>query len=316
MYRVLFIIPGLGLKVHSFSLMLLLACFAAFRLAARRARRERLDPIIIDDLAVWLFVGGLLGARALFVLQNPGAIHGWVDVVSIWRGGIVFYGCILGGLAGSLLLWVRRPFPFLATADAVAPALALGIVLGRIGCFLNGCCYGSPCDRPWAVRFPAGTFPWAAQVQAGLISPGSPLSLPVHPKQLYLALAGLALLGLLWAYYPRRRRDGEVMALLMIAYPVTRFLTEFFRGDVGGLYAGLTISQYISMGLLAGGLVAWHLLPRQPAGRHADAARADDPARGAAPASGRARGPRPAQVADAGLPGGGGTAVGRSDHRA
>jgi phosphatidylglycerol---prolipoprotein diacylglyceryl transferase len=273
MCRVLLIIPGLGLKLHSFSLMLLLACFAAFHLAARRARRERLDPGTIDDLAVWLFTGGILGARVLFVLQNPGAIHRWTDIVTIWRGGIVFYGCILGGLAGSLLYWARRPFPFRATADAVAPALALGIAVGRIGCFLNGCCYGDRCDRPWAVSFPAGTLPWVRHVQAGLIPPGSPRSLPVHPKQLYAALAGLALLGLLSAYYPRRRRDGEVMALLMISYPVTRFLIEFFRGDEGGLYAGLTISQYISIVLLACGLVAWHRLSRLPVGRHADTAR-------------------------------------------
>jgi phosphatidylglycerol:prolipoprotein diacylglycerol transferase len=295
MQKVLFIIPGLDLKVPSFSLMLLLACFAALRLASRRARRERLDPEAIDAMAVWLFAGGILGARALFVVQNPGAIHRWTDVFTVWRGGIVFYGCILGGLAGTLLYRARHPFPFRATADAVAPALALGIAVGRIGCFLNGCCYGDRCDRPWAVSFPAGTLPWVRHVQAGLIPPGSPCSLPVHPKQLYAALAGLALLGLLSAYYPRRRRDGEVMALLMITYPVTRFFTEFFRGDAGGLYAGLTISQYISIGLLACGLVAWHRLSRLPVGRHADAARGADrrPSRprhpGARPAAGEGR---------------------------
>jgi phosphatidylglycerol---prolipoprotein diacylglyceryl transferase len=142
------------------------------------------------------------------------------------------------------------------------------------------------------VRFPAGSFPWVRHVQAGLIPPWSPRSLPVHPKQLYMALAGLALLGLLSAYYPRRRRDGEVMALLMIAYPLTRFLIEFYRGDAGGLYAGLTISQYISMGLLAGGLIAWHGLSRLPVGRLAGTARDADPTGVAAPASGHARGPR------------------------
>jgi phosphatidylglycerol:prolipoprotein diacylglycerol transferase len=282
--------------------MLLLACFAALRLASRRARRERLEPEAIDEMAVWLFAGGILGARALFVVRtrcDPSLdrlLHGLA-------GGIVFYGCILGGLAGTLLYRARRPFPFRATADAVAPALALGIALGRIGCFLNGCCYGERCDLPWAVRFPAGTLPWVRHVQAGLIPPGSPWSLPVHPKQLYAALAGLALLGLLSAYYPRRRRDGEVMALLMITYPVTRFVTEFFRGDAGGLYAGLTISQYISIGLLACGLVAWHRLSRLPVGRHADAARgADTPA-------GRPR--RPARATTATRAGEGRAAVGR-----
>jgi len=268
--QVLFVIPGLSLKVHSFSLMLLLACFAALHMAARRARHERLDPSIIYDLSVWLFAGGLLGARALFVVQHPELVRQWSDVVKFWQGGIVFYGCILGGLTGSLLYWVRRPFPFRATADAVAPALALGIALGRVGCFFNGCCYGSVSNRPWAVRFPARTLPWVRHVEAGLIPPSSLRSLPVHPKQLYAALAGAALLGLLLAYYPRRRRDGEVMVLLMVTYPITRFVIEFFRGDSGGLFAGLTVSQYISIALMAGGLVAWHRLSRQPHGRFAD----------------------------------------------
>jgi phosphatidylglycerol---prolipoprotein diacylglyceryl transferase len=270
MQKILFMIPGLGLQLHSFSLMLVLACFGALVLTARRARRERLDPENVYDLAGWLFIGGFMGARALFLIQNPGSVHHWTDVFKVWEGGIIFYGCILGGLAGTFLYWARHRFPFRAMADAVAPSLALGIALGRIGCFLNGCCYGSVSHAPWAMRFPTGTFPWYRHVHAGWIPPSALYSLPVHPKQLYAALAGFLLLGLLTAYYPRRRRDGEVMALLMIAYPITRFLVEFFRGDAGGLYAGFTISQYISLGLFVGGLGFWFWLLRQPLGRFAD----------------------------------------------
>jgi phosphatidylglycerol---prolipoprotein diacylglyceryl transferase len=270
MLQILFVVPGLGLRVHSFSLMLLLACVGALHLAAWRARRERIDPDAVHGMALWLFVGGMIGARVLYLVQNPEQFHEAADLVRIWRGGIVFYGCILGGLVGSLLYWARRPFPFWAMADAVAPALALGIAVGRLGCFLNGCCYGALCERPWAVRFPAETPPWVRHVEAGLIPLWAPRSLAVHPKQLYAALAGLALLGLLSAYYPRRRRDGEVMALLMIGYPATRFLVEFYRGDRGGLFGGLTISQYISLALLACGLVTWRLLSRLPATRLAD----------------------------------------------
>ncbi len=263
MRRILFEIPGLGLKIHSFGLFLVLACACALFLAARRSRRERLNPETIYDLAIWLFTGGFLGARILFVVQNPGALRHWTDVFKVWQGGIVFYGCIFGGLAGSLIFWARRRFPLLATADAVAPALALGIVLGRIGCFLNGCCFGATCDGPIAVTFPAGSFAWIRHVEAGWITPDAARSLPVHPKQIYLALEGLALLALLTVYYPRRRRDGEVAALLLIGYPVTRFATEFFRGDANGWYAGLTISQYISLALILCGLIFWRLLPQR-----------------------------------------------------
>jgi phosphatidylglycerol:prolipoprotein diacylglycerol transferase len=311
MRQVLFIVPGLGLKVPSFSLMLLLACLTALALAARRARRAGLDPAIISDLAVWLFTGGFLGARVLFLVQHPESVQHWSDVVKVWQGGIVFYGCIAGGLIGSLLYWVRNPFPFRATADAVAPALALGIAVGRLGCFLNGCCYGSICNRPWAVRFPAGTLPWVRHVQAGLIPPALPHSLPVHPKQLYLALAGLALLALLSAYSHRKRRDGEVMVLLMIAYPLTRFVIEFFRGDAGGLVAGWTISQYISAAVLACGLAAWLRLPQRPVELHADPARRADPA---VSATRRARGTR-VDPAAATLPRGEEATLARPPHR-
>ena len=269
MRPVLFVVPSLGLELHSFSLLMLLACLAALWLAAWRARREGLDSEAVHGMALWLFPGGVIGARLLYLVQHPGAARTAGDVVKVWQGGITFYGCIAGGLAGALIYRARHPFPFRAMADAVAPALALGIAVGRLGCFLNGCCYGAPCDHPWAVRFPAGTMAWERHVQAGLIPPWAPRSLTVHPKQLYAALAGLALLGLLSAYFPRRRRDGEVMALLMIGYPITRILVEFYRGDAGGLYAGLTISQYISLGLLAVGLIVWRLLPRPPDGRRA-----------------------------------------------
>jgi phosphatidylglycerol---prolipoprotein diacylglyceryl transferase len=276
MLKVLFVVPGLGIRVHSFSLLLLLACFGALLLTARRARREGIDPENVHDLAGWLLMGGFIGARAVFLIQNPGSVQHWTDVFKIWQGGIIFYGCIIGGLIGSVAYWIRRPFPFRAMADAVAPALALGIGLGRIGCFLNGCCFGAVSHLPWAVRFPAQTLPWLRHVEAGWIPPTALHSLPVHPKQLYAAIAGFALLALLGAYYPRRRRDGEVMALLMITYPITRFLVEFYRGDASGWHAGLTISQYISLALVAAGIVTWIYLSRLPLGRYADAAAGGD----------------------------------------
>jgi phosphatidylglycerol---prolipoprotein diacylglyceryl transferase len=272
MRRVLFEIPELGVRVHSFGLALLVACLGAFYLTVRRARRERLDPDIVHGLAPWLFLGGLIGARIMFFVMNPWELHSVTEIFKFWKGGIIFYGCIVGGLVGSLIYCVRRPFPFRAMADAVAPALAFAIVVGRVGCCLNGCCHGSACDLPWAVSFPAGSLPWTEHVEAGLIPPTALHSLPVHPKQLYAALSGVVLFGLLTAYYPRRRRDGEVMVLLMITYPITRFLVEFYRGDSGGYFAGLSISQHISMALMAGGLAIWYLLSRLPEGRYADLA--------------------------------------------
>lgn len=270
MRQTLFIIPGLGFKVHGFSMMLLLACYGALFLTVWRARRERIKTETVYDLGLWLIGGGFVGARAFYLLQYHQTVHQVWDIFKFWQGGIVFYGCIIGGLIGSVIYWLRRPFPFLAMADAVAPSLAIGVSLGRLGCFFNGCCYGDPTGLPWAVRFPAKTLPWARHVHDGLIPSSSAYSLPVHPTQLYSFLAGLAVLGLLTIYYPRRRRDGEVMALLMIAYPITRFLIEILRGDEAPIVAGLTISQTISALLLPCGLVFWSYLSCQPSKRYAD----------------------------------------------
>src|SRR3954452_11729965 len=158
--------------------MMLLACFAALWLTSWRARREKIDPDAVTDLAIWLMGGGFIGARVFYIVQQPETIASVWDVFKIWQGGIVYYGCIVGGLVGSLIYWARHPFPFRAMADAVAPALAIGAAIGRVGSLLSGCCYGAPCDWPWALRFPAGTLPWTRQVSAGLILPSAPASLP------------------------------------------------------------------------------------------------------------------------------------------
>ncbi len=270
MQPVLFELPGWGIKVHAYGVMMLLGCAGALWITVWRARRERLSVTSVYELATWLFLGGVIGARALFVIQHPETIHSASDLVRSWDGGNIFYGCIMGGLTGSLLYWWRHPFPFWPMADAVAPALAVGITLGRIGCFLNGCCYGAVTDVPWAVRFPAQSHAWLAQVEQGNLPLAAEASLPVHPTQLYAAFSGLAILIALSVRFPHRRRDGEIMALLMVLYAATRWPIESLRGDEPALFAGMTLSQTISVGLLLGGLLVWAVQLRQPAGRHAD----------------------------------------------
>ncbi|WP_435017902.1 prolipoprotein diacylglyceryl transferase [Tundrisphaera sp. TA3] len=279
MRQILFEIPGLGLKIFGYGLMLFFAFLGSMHLAARRARREGLDPEVIYDLALWVFVGGLVGARGFYVFQYWGTkgLHGFWDIFKIWEGGIVLYGSIMGGTATFFLYRALRPFPLRPMLDVIAPSLAFGVAIGRFGCFLNGCCYGDTCDLPWAVRFPRLSPPWEAEVARNLIPPGSAYSLPLHPTQLYSTLDGLILFALLTAFYPLRRRDGAVMGLLMVTYPITRFLIERLRDDEGAYFAGLTISQAISVGLLAGGLIYCLALTRLPAGRYVDIVKPEHP---------------------------------------
>ena len=266
MRPILFVIPGWDVRIHSYGVMIFVACAAALAMAVWRARRERVDPNAVYELATWLFLGGVIGARGFYAIQHPEMIHQASDLLRTWQGGNVFYGCILGGLTGSILYWFRRPFPFLRMCDVAAPAVAIGAALGRIGCFLNGCCHGAVCDLPWAVRFPAGSHAWMRQWNAGMIPSEAIVSLPVHPTQLYSALAALIVLVLLLVEARRIHRPGEVMALLMIAYPLSRWPIEALRSDEPVVLAGMSWAQNISVALLVGGLALRFVLRRRTGG--------------------------------------------------
>jgi len=274
MRQVLFTLPILGgVKLFGYGLMLFLAFLGSTNLASWVARREKLNPEVIHDLSLFVFLGGLLGARLFYVIQYWGVrIHSVVDIFKVWEGGIVLYGSIIGGTIAFFLYRLLRPFPLGPFLDVIAPALALGIAIGRFGCFLNGCCYGDVCGLPWAVTFPEPSPPFLAHQAAHLIGPDAHRSLPVHPTQIYSVIDGLILTAMLLAYYPFRRRDGEVMALLMVTYPVTRVLIEYLRNDERVFFAGMTISQNISVVVIACGLLYWFFLTRLPRSRYADTA--------------------------------------------
>ena len=266
----------LGFRVHAYGLMMALGCASALAVSVWRARREGMDADAVYEMAVWLFLGGVVGARALFAVVHPEAIRTPLDILRVWEGGGVFYGCILGGLAGTLIYYRRHPFPFLKMADVVAPALAIGACFGRIGCHLNGCCHGTITKAAWGIRFPYGSHAWVEHADRGLISPDAPWSLPVIPTQLYAAAAGLVLFVGLMLYHSRRRRPGQVMAALMIAYPITRWPVEVMRADDHGVFAGVTVSMLVSLQLCGAGVALWLRLRRdaEEAGLAAPAARA------------------------------------------
>lgn len=285
MHSVLFQVPGTALRVHSFGLMLCLAFAAAIGLAWYRARREGMDPEWIFDLAFWAVIGGLVGARLFYVVQywGKGHVRTWLDVFKIWEGGIVFYGGLIGGTTACLAYALRRRLPVLRLCDAIAPSLALGLALGRVGCFLNGCCYGDTCSLPWAVTFPPGSAPWWNQAIESVENPGRarivglterdleaarrgetaglPRSAPIHPTQLYSTIDGLLLCLVLNAFYPLRRRDGRVMALFLMLYPISRSLIEYLRDDEAAVLMGLTISQVVSLAIFLAGAVLWFAAP-------------------------------------------------------
>jgi len=436
-----------GLPIRGYGMMMLLAVLSGMGLATYRARRVGVDPEMIFALAFWIIIPGLLGARAVYVAEYWSEQYwplytenGWkalvFAIVNVAGGGLVVYGAFFGAMFGLGLFWWRHRVPLLATADLIAPSMLLGLALGRVGCLLNGCCFGGPCDLPWKVTFPWNSpvhqhevsqgktdvfglkfrdgpnhktlidcvAPDSSATQAGLaagmeiveingvritsakqaagvvlgidkidlllsgggqisfwtvddppesqthgsgplkihgleiagsddqeaiishvcrqspeaaagIHPGQrvesisgrkevgtigplrqlleehrqhpwlrirlaghaqpinlsvdrplPRSLPVHPTQLYSTIDALILCFLLLCYDRFRRRDGELTALMITVYPITRFLIEKIRTDEAAIWGtGLHISQNISLGILAVAICLWIYILRRPA---------------------------------------------------
>jgi len=166
--------PGKGLPIRGYGTMLLAAVLAGTGLTVWRGRRLGLDPDRLLMLCFWMIVPGILGARIFYIVQyweeefrQPTLGATLAEMVNFTQGGLVVLGSVIGGLVGMFIFVMRNKMPLLATCDLLAPGFMIGLTLGRIGCFLNGCCFGGPCELPWAVQFPAGSPAHIHQVHCG-----------------------------------------------------------------------------------------------------------------------------------------------------
>ena len=159
-------------------------------------------------------------------------------------GGLVLLGGVIGAAAAFWWVCQKWKVPVLRVADAAIPSAFLGLAFGRIGCLLYGCCWGDQCELPWAVRFPAEGITWDALVARGFLDSDAPATYGLHPTQLYSSFNALVLFALTAAYFPRRPRDGAVLALALLLYPPARATLEVLRGDdLGFADTGLTLAQ-------------------------------------------------------------------------
>ncbi len=250
-----------GIPVFGYGFMMVVGFLTATLLAAHHTKHIGMDPNVIWDLMMWLLIPGLIGARTFYVFQYSDRVFDGVpgqsplvSILSLWDGGLVFYGSVIGGaLGGWIFCWHRRICPLLL-GDVVAPSLFLGLGFGRIGCFLYGCCYGGACELPWAVRFPPDSLTYQAQLQEGVIQRGALSTTPLHPTQIYSSLLAFALAGTLVWFFRKRRFDGFVVGMMFTLYPINRFILELIRNDeTGQLGTSLTISQLISIAFFISG---------------------------------------------------------------
>ena len=263
MIRTLFEIPipytGISIPIYAYGFMLMVGFLVVIFVARIKAKAEGINPEDISNLGIYTIFAGILGGRTFYVIQNFDSYkHNILDVFKIYEGGLVFYGGLMASIAAIIVYSKNNKLSILKTIDIVAYAFPLGVVFGRIGCFLNGCCWGDVCspDLPWAVTFPKsvdanslinGSPAFLHHLGLGLVSVSDSRSLPIHPTQIYSALGNLSIFFVINALFKHRRRDGEITLLFCALYSVMRFTVEIFRDDNPPLFDGLTISQNVSI---------------------------------------------------------------------
>jgi phosphatidylglycerol:prolipoprotein diacylglycerol transferase len=231
--------------VRSFGAAMAVAFLVGTWLGMREARRLGLDEDRFVNVILVALVVSVIGARGLYVIEHLAEFRSeWGSVFALWQGGLTLYGGIVAGTFAGIVAAGRFGFPRWLVADALTPSLALGTAFGRLGCFLNGCCYGHPTSLPWGVKFPHDSF---AYLEFG--------DTPVHPSQLYNAGLGLLLFAVLWAVRKRVTVPGTLFWSFLLAFGLARIpidLTRAYEADAVLLRAGavsVTESQLTSAAL-------------------------------------------------------------------
>ena len=250
--------------IYWYGILVALGFLAGLWTSSRRAVQDGIRGENIVDLGPWLILGAIVGTRDLYVISYwPEEFAGespW-EIFNIRRGGLVFYGGLIGASLAGILFVRFKKLSLWKIADILAPSIALGHAFGRIGCLMNGCCYGRVCQLPWAIRFPNQSEVWRQHWLHGLVGQDD-RSAPVHPTQVYEASLNLALYLLLAWLYRRKRFDGQIFALYLLCYAVLRAFVESFRGDYTTYYLNghATPAQVLSIVIFAAGALLWWVL--------------------------------------------------------
>jgi len=238
MYPILFQIGSF--RIHTYGVFIALGFLTGIVLALREAKRVGEKPENILDLSFYSIIAAIVGSRLFYIILNyQYYIENPLEMIKIWSGGLVFYGGFVLALIVGIWYIRKSHLPLWKTADVMAPSIAIGQAIGRLGCFSAGCCYGKVTTLPWAVTFSN------PECLANL-------GVPLHPTQLYYSLNDLFIFLILTVVKRFKKFDGLLIWLYVLLYSITRSIIEIFRGDDRGLVFGgtLSISQFIGIVLV------------------------------------------------------------------
>ncbi|MCL5104024.1 MAG: prolipoprotein diacylglyceryl transferase [Armatimonadetes bacterium] len=239
-----------GVPIRAYGLMMVVGFALGLWRASRVSKSRGIEPECVYDLGIITLLSGVLGARLVFILINP-TTESFRDFFSVWNGGLSFHGGVFFAVLAALIYTKIVGLSFLKCADLLSPSLAISYAFTRIGCFLNGCCYGSPTTLPWGVRFH----------EHGTLTP------PSHPTQIYAFIASLLIFAILTRLEKMKRAPGFIFVGYLGLYGVYRFLIEFPRkGFSAELWAfGLTQAQAVSVVMVVAAVVVVLAVYRRPA---------------------------------------------------
>ena len=238
-------------SMPTYGLLVAIGFLIGLFIVGRLARISGLDSNHVGNLAVYIFLAAVLGAKGFMILANADYYFTRPTLIfslSVLQAGGVFYGGLLAALVTAFWLTRKYGLPTLATADVFAPGLAIGHGIGRLGCFAAGCCWGAESSLPWAINF---TDPVARQFV------GVPLHTPLHPTQLYESFGTLGVgLLLLWMF-SKPHTNGTIIGWYLVLYSVFRFGIEFLRDTSERVFPGggpLSTTQWVAVGLVLVGI--------------------------------------------------------------
>jgi phosphatidylglycerol:prolipoprotein diacylglycerol transferase len=249
-----------GFHFPTYGLLVAIAFLVALALTAKLARRKGLDSEKVLNLGIYCAMAGIGGAKLMMILvdfdeyaHNPGLLFS----LSTLQAAGIFYGGLVAALVMAFFYMRNKGLPLFATADVMAPGIALGHSIGRLGCFAAGCCWGAHTDVPWAVTF------WKPEAHELV---GVPLGVPLHPTQLYEALGEAIIFLILYRRFGKPHRPGAIIGLYLVLYSAVRFFDDFLRdpqqaNPFGGPFNN---AQWISLGLIATVAVFWIKERRRP----------------------------------------------------